>query len=239
MNTTNPIAPALVLGLSLMGAAAIGAYSFYRVHTLDNTLSVTGSATSEAKADSAKWTVSLSRSSYEDGIAAAQTRVAADAKQISEFLTKGGLPAAGVTVSPTFVDREYSSDQNAPTRYTVRLDVTADSDKPELIEELSKNISTLAARGIVVSAQTPQYYISNLPELRISLIGKAVQDAKARASEIAKSTGRSVGALQSASGGVVQVLAPNSVDVSDYGNYDTSTIDKKVMVTARATFYIR
>ncbi len=239
MNTNNPIAPALVLGLSLMGAATIGAYSFYRVHTLDNTLSVTGSATTDAKADSAKWTVSVSRSAYEEGIAAAQTRVASDAKQISDFLTKGGIPAEGVSVSPTFVDREYSSDQNAPVRYTVRLDVTASSDKPELIEQLSKNISSLAARGIVVSAQTPQYYISNLPELRVSLIGKAVEDAKARASEIAKSTGRSVGALQSASGGVVQVLAENSVDVSDYGNYDTSTIQKKVMVTARATFYIR
>ena len=73
----------------------------------------------------------------------------------------------------------------------------------------------------------------------MALIGKAVQDAKARAESIAKSTGQSVGALKSASSGVVQVMAPNSVDISDYGSYDTSTIDKQIMVTARATFFLK
>jgi hypothetical protein len=235
----NTVAPALVLGLCLMGAAGIGAYAFYKVHTLDNTLTVTGSATTDATADSAKWTVSLSRSAYEADLPNAQTRIANDAKQVSDFFTKGGIASDKVTISPVYVDREYSSDQNAPLRYTVRTDVSVESDKPELVQKLSKDISALAARGIVVSAQMPQYYISNLPELRVSLIGKAVEDAKARAEQIAKSTDRSVGALQSASGGVVQVLAAGSVDISDYGNYDTSTIDKKVMVTARATFYLR
>ncbi len=230
---------ALALGLSLIIAAMVGSYAFYRVHTLDNTLTVTGSATQEATADSAKWTVSLSRSAYEGSVAQAQAALAADEQQIAAFMTKGGIAADKIRTSPTYVDREYSQDQNAPQKYTVRGDVTITSDDPKLVEKLSKDISVLAARGIVVSAQTPEYYISNLPELRIALIGKAVADAKARATEIAKSTGRSVGALQSASGGVVQVLAPDSIDVSDYGNYDTSTIDKKVMVTARATFYLR
>ena len=236
---TSPIAPATIIGLCLMGAAAIGAYSFFRVHTLYNILSVTGSATQDATADSAKWTVSISRSTYESELAGTQNRVSSDAKQVSDFFVKGGIEKANITTSPVFVDREYSSDQNAPLRFMVRTDITVESDKPELIEKLSKEIGTLTARGVVVSAQMPQYYISNLPELRVSLIGKAVQDAKARAEQIAQSTGRGVGALQSASGGVVQVLASNSVDISDYGNYDTSTIDKKVMVTARATFYLR
>jgi hypothetical protein len=239
MNYSSPIAPALTLGLCLVAAAAVGSYSFYRVHTLDNTLSVTGSATATSTADSARWTVSLSRSAYEGDIAQTQARVASDAKQVADFLVKGGVSQDGVTVSPTYVDREYSSDQNAPIRYTVRLDVTADSKDPKLVEQLAKNIGALASRGIVVSAQMPQYFISDLPKQRIALIGRAVEDAKARATEIAKSTGRGVGSLQSASGGVVQVLAPNSIDVSDYGNYDTSTIEKKVMVTARATFYLR
>lgn len=237
---TSPIAPATIIGFCLVAAAAVGSYSFYRVHTLDNTLSVTGSATQEATADSAKWTVSISRSGYEAALSDTQTRVSADARAVSDFFAKKGIEKDKITASPVFVDREYySSDQNAPLRYMVRADVTIESDKPELVEQLTKDIGSLTARGIVVSSQMPQYYISNLPELRVALIGKAVEDAKARAEEIAKSTDRRVGALQSASGGVVQVLASNSVDISDYGNYDTSTIDKKVMVTARATFYLR
>jgi len=34
----------------------------------------------------------------------------------------------------------------------------------------------------------------------------------------------------------VQVMPVNSVDISDYGNYDTSTIDKDVMVTVKTIF---
>jgi hypothetical protein len=70
-------------------------------------------------------------------------------------------------------------------------------------------------------------------------LGEAITDAKARAEEIAKSGGAKVGKLMSASSGVVQVLAPNSTNVEDYGSYDTSTIQKEVSVTARASFGVR
>lgn len=239
MDTRAQAFPALVLGLCLIVAAAVGSYAFYRVHTLDNTLTVTGSATQEATADTARWTVSLSRSAYEESVPAAQAKMSADQDAVRTFFAKGGVAADKITMSPTYVDREYSADQNAPLRYSVRSDVTVEQADPAVVEKLSHDISTLSSCGIIVSAQMPQYYISNLPELRIALIGKAVTDAKARAEEIAKATGKHVGPLQSSSGGVVQVLSPNSIDVSDYGNYDTSTIDKKVMVTARATFYLR
>jgi hypothetical protein len=79
----------------------------------------------------------------------------------------------------------------------------------------------------------------DLPELRVSLLGEALKDARARATEIAKSANTKVGALKSAASGVVQVSAPNSIDVSDYGNYDTSSMDKDVMVTVRATFLVQ
>jgi hypothetical protein len=39
--------------------------------------------------------------------------------------------------------------------------------------------------------------------------------------------------------GVVQVTQPNSVDISDYGNYDVSTIEKEVMITVRASFSLK
>ena len=90
-----------------------------------------------------------------------------------------------------------------------------------------------------LSPQQPEYYISKLPALRVSLLGRAIADARARASEIAKSGSTAVGALKSASSGVVQVMAPNSTNVEDYGSYDTSTIQKQVMVSARVTFYTK
>lgn len=44
------------------------------------------------------------------------------------------------------------------------------------------------------------------------------------------------GAVQSANMGVVQVMSVDSVEVSDYGAYDTSNIEKEVMVIVKATF---
>ena len=233
------IKASVVLAVGIALASLIGSLTMYRVRSLDNTLSVTGSAKQEVDADAAKWTVSVSRSAYEGSVPEVQTQVSRDVQVVVGFFTAGKIPAKNITTSPVSVDQEYSSDNNAPRRYTVRVQITVTSDDVHLIEKLSKDIGGLAQRGIIVSAGTPEYFVTTLPELRIALIGKAVEDAKARAEQIAKSTGQKVGALKSASGGVVQVLAPNSIEVSDYGSYDTQTIQKEVMVTARAVFLIR
>ena len=83
----NNTVPALILGLGIVVAAFIGAYSFYQVHTLNNTLSVTGSATATSTADTARWTVTVSRTAYEGTIASTQTSVAKDAQAVVDFLT--------------------------------------------------------------------------------------------------------------------------------------------------------
>ena len=233
------ITGAFVLGLGLVVSAWIGANAFYKVHTLDNTLSVTGSATEDVQADAAKWTVSVSRTATEDAIGPTETRVSNDTQVVVDYFAAAKITADNIVTSPVYADQNYNNDSNAPRTYNVHEDITVQSDDPQLIQKLSKDINQLTSKGVLVSAQAPEYYVSTLPKIRVALIGTAVLDAKARAMAIASSTGQKVGALESASGGVVQVMAPNSVgDVNDYGSYDTSTIDKQVMVTAHATFYI-
>jgi hypothetical protein len=231
--------PAVVLALGLIVAASIGAYAFYGVRSFDNTLSVTGSATMEVEADAAKWTVSISRLAFEGEIPYIQSRVSADTQRTVDFFEKAGVAPEVILVSPVSVDQEYTSDTNAPRRYNVRQDISISSDDPAHVERLSHDIEDLIAGGILVNSYRPEYYVTGLPSIRVALVGKAVEDARARAIEIASSTGQKVGRLKSASSGVVQVMAPNSVEVSDYGSYDTSTIDKQVMVTARAVFFLR
>ncbi len=235
----NELGPSGVLALGIVIAAIIGAYAFYSVHALSNTLTVTGSATATSTADIAKLTVSVSRPAYEGSIADVQSRVASDARAVVDFLVKDGFDRDAISESAVSIDREYSSDSNAPIKYSIREEVSFQSNDPRHVERVSKTVSDLSSRGILVNVSQPQYYISNLAELRISLVGEAVKDAKARAESIAKSAGQHVGRLQSAASGVVQVMAPNSVDVADYGSYDTSTIEKQVMVTTKAVFLVR
>jgi uncharacterized protein len=233
------VGPALVLSIGIVFAALIAALAFYNVHTMGNTLTVTGSATATSTADTGKLSVVVSRTAFEGDISGTQRSVAADITIVTRFFENNGIAKDTAEIGTVYVDREYSSNESAPRRYTVRQEVVVTSDDPALIENLSKEVASLSSRGIFLQVNQPQYFISNLPELRVKLVGEAVKDAKARAESIAESAGQSVGRLQSAAGGVVQVLAPNSIDVADYGSYDTSTIEKTVMVTTKAVFQVR
>ena len=49
-------------------------------------------------------------------------------------------------------------------------------------------------------------------------------------------TGGSLGKLRGVDVGVFQVTSPNSTEVSDYGVYDTSTLQKDVTAVVNVTF---
>jgi hypothetical protein len=71
------------------------------------------------------------------------------------------------------------------------------------------------------------------------LLTQATKDAKDRAQKIAENTGKKIDSLQTASQGVFQVTAKNSVEVSDYGTYDTASLEKKVTGVVRASFSLK
>jgi hypothetical protein len=168
--------------------------------------------------------------------------LAKDADSVKLFLKTNSIADDTITSSQVFVEEIYKYDSNnnsGPREFNLRQEIVVQSKDVRAIDVLSKNVSELAQKGVFLMGNHLEYFVSNLPELRVSLLGDAVKDAKARAVEIAKAGGQSVGALKSASSGVVQVLAPNSIEVTDYGSYDTQSIEKDVMVTARATFFVR
>ena len=208
----------------------------------DSTIAVTGSASKSIKADQATWHIDVRRTAYASGTALAYAQVAKDGGIVTSYFTSQNLASSTVTESVISTDENYNQDQNSPKSYNVRETVTVQTTDVDAIDTLSRQLGALTAKvasDTLLAPQQPEYYVSTLPQLRISLVGEAIKDAKARAVEIAKSGGTSVGALKSASSGVVQVLAPNSTNVEDYGSYDTSTIQKQVMVTARAVFYVK
>jgi hypothetical protein len=235
------VVPSILLGIALvLGMGIIGWGVSARGQ--QNTISVTGSASQEARADEATWTINLQETAYQGGVPAASAQVTHDLNAIAAYLTKQQLASSTVTTSVVSSYENYSSDKNTPSDYNVSGSVTLSTSDVDKVDTLSHDIGSLNALvspSDLVSPQQPQYYISTLPDLRVSLLGAAVKDAKARAEQIAQSGGSSVGPLQLASSGVVQVLSPNSTNVEDYGQYDTSTIQKQVMVTVRASFYVR
>lgn len=236
----NPFVPlAAILGLALILATGIGAWAVFAVRGLDNTISVTGSAKTAVTADAVKLSFSLSRTATAESLSGANVALEGDVTRAKAFLSASSVPDTEITIDPVMTNEMYDGNNQAPTRYMLTRAVRINSTRVEAIRALADRVSTLSTGGTVVQANPPEYYYTKLADLRVSLLAEAVKDAKARAEAIAKESGRSVGTLQSSSSGVVQVLAPNSIDVSDYGQYDTSSIEKEIMITVRTTFRVQ
>jgi hypothetical protein len=198
-------------------------------------ITVTGSAKTTATADNAVWVLNVSLSS--PTVATAVNKVDADVAALSQYLTKGGIPADALTLGAvaTFANEEYSNG-NATGRilsYRATREVTVRSTDVQLVAKLSQGIGSLLATGINYG---PQYYISNLPELRPQLMAEAMKDAKVRAEALTKAVGGNIGSLVNVKAGPIQITTPDSTMTADYGAYDTTTIEKTVTATVSVTF---
>jgi hypothetical protein len=201
-------------------------------------ITVTGSAKTSATADNAVWVLNVSLSSQ--NVATAVKQVDADVASLSKYLAEGGIPSEALTLGAvsTYANEEYSNG-NATGRiltYRASREVTVRSQDVQLVSKLSQGIGSLLATGINANNYGPQYYISNLPELRPQLMAEAMKDAKVRAEALTKAVGGDIGALVNVKAGPIQITTPDSTMTADYGAYDTSTIEKTVTATVSVTF---
>lgn len=245
-DTKNVLLLAGIIGLSIIISTLIGGLSIYKMRSLDDVLSVTGSARAHVVADQVKWSSSLSRTMKQSQLKKGYADMAQDLTLVKAFFQSHNIPENNLTISP-IVMNEYYDYNSANTissvpkekQYTLSQTISLSSSDVSGITTLAKQSSELIDKGVIFMSGNLEYYYSGLADLRVSLLSSAIRDARARADKIASSGGERVGTLRSASSGVVQVLPANSVEVSDYGTYDTSSIDKEVMLTVKAAFSIR
>jgi hypothetical protein len=226
----------LVVGLCLIIAAGLASFTFFYVRTKGDTLAVTGSVKQVVVSDLAKWTGAFQRNIPQEELKSGYAQMKQDEALIIQFFKDYGFSESDVIISPVFMEAPFQYDPNAPKEYILRQNVQIQSKDVNKINEMTKNTQILIDRGVIYSTYSLEYYYTKLPEIRIALLKDAVEDAKSRAQKIAESTGLKVGTIKSANAGVVQVLQVNSTDISDYGAYDTSTIEKEIMVTVTAIF---
>jgi uncharacterized protein len=230
----------VILGICLIIAAGIGSFTFYWVRSQKtDTLTVTGSVKKEVTSDLAKWTSTFTRNVPIDSLKDGYTQMATDQQAVLKFFKDQGIDVNKVLISPVFMQAPFQYDPNAAKEYILTQNVEIQSNDVNKVTSMAKNTQVLIEEGVIFSTNTLEYYYTKLPDLRISLLSDAAADAKKRAQKIAESTGLVVGSIKSANAGVVQVLQVNSNEVSDYGTYDTSTIEKEVMVTVTAIFNLK
>jgi hypothetical protein len=121
---------------------------------------------------------------------------------------------------------------------TGNLVITVNTKNINLVKEVSAKIYS-DIFGVSISNVSAEYFFNGLKDIRVDMLTEATKNASERAEAVAKAGGSSLGSITSLSSGVFQVTAPNSVQVDDYGAYDTSTIEKKVTAVVKANFSIR
>ena len=229
----------IILGVCLIISAMIASYTFYIVRQPEDTLAVTGSVRQKVTSDVVKWTSNFSRTVPSEELIQGYNQMENDKKIVIDFFAENGFSEQDINISPVFMEQLYLYDPNAPKENVLRQNVIIQSNDVEKVTSMAKNTQKLIDAGVIFSTQTLEYFYSKLPELRIELIPDAINDAKLRAQKIAEGSGKKIEAIKSANLGVVQVLPVNSTEVSDYGTYDTSTIEKEVMIPVTVVFTIK
>ncbi len=234
---------ALTIGGALIIATLIGGIFYATKSTTGkDILTVTGSARKEVVADTVLWRTAITRNVGYADLKAGYAQMAVDLASVKAFLKTNGVADEAVTTQPIMMNEDWTN--NGPVaqeskRYTLSQSIEIKSADVNGITALAQKSSDLINKGVLFQSQGLEYYYTQLADLRVTMLGDAIADAKARAQQMAKAGGQRVGSLQSATSGVVQVLSRGSVEVSDYGSYDTSKIQKDVMVTVRATFGVK
>ncbi len=203
---------------------------------------MTGSADQIITSDTVKWQSNFSRSTGLDNVKEGYPAMKQDLEAIMKYLKENGVNEKDITLNAVNISSNYSANnygQSAVTGYTLNQQITVQSSDVDKITKVAQNSGNLISQGIFFTSNAPEYYYSKLNDIKLNLLAKATQNAKVRAERIAESTGASVGQVNSASMGVFQITPVNSTDLSDYGSYDTTSIDKRVMAVVKTSFLVK
>ncbi len=233
----------LILSTGLIVVALIVGATLHSIKVSDSTVSVTGSAQKIITSDTAKWYGSFSRTVGVDGLKDGYAQMKKDLEVTMAYLKECKLSGEMITVNPITVSPMYEGvaygGQGKLTGYVLTQQIIVEKNNVDDVRLAAQNSGNLLNQNVIFTSSQVEYYYSKLDDLKLDLLADATSNAKERAERIAKSSGAAVGQLRSAGMGVFQITAINSTDVSDYGSYDTSAIQKKVTAVARTSFSLR
>jgi uncharacterized protein len=226
------------LSLSLVVSSFIFTKAIGEFKQANDVLTVTGSAKKPIMSDYI--ILRFSVSSQEPTAQAAYQNLKSQTEKLQAYLQERQVPDDAITLgainTQTISEIINGSETGQILAYRLSQQLEIRSDKVERYTELFQQASELIDEGINLVSEPPQYLYTKLGQLRVEMVAEATKDAKARADAIAKSTGNEVGAIRSARTGVFQITSRNSTDVSDYGVYDTSSLEKDITAVVSVEF---
>ncbi|MEN9880999.1 MAG: hypothetical protein RLZZ308_182 [Candidatus Parcubacteria bacterium] len=247
----NIVVCSVLLACSLIVSASLLSKGLAKINRSD-AISVTGTAERIVESDAGKWTFTITKQADSGSMGYVSGQIKEQQAVVLSYLTSQGLNEKGITVQPVVstvvcqsqnqVMYDTNGRQQCSGTYSYALTQTfiVEADDVTRLKAITLNAQTaLSAKGVYIQTVQVDFFYSKLADLRVQLLEEAAKNAKDRAEAIAKSTGDMIGGVRTASQGVFQVTQKNSTEVSDYGSYDTQTIEKKVTAIVRASFEVK
>jgi uncharacterized protein len=235
----------LLLSSAVLLSVIVLSKSYNFKYKKQETILVTGLAEHNFSSDLIVWRGSFSRKSSDTKSAYAALKN--DENAIRKYLQAQGVNGNEIVFSAVNIQQEYENYRDSYGNYynkfagynliqNIRIE-SADIDK---IEKVSREVTQLIDSGVELNSQDPQYYYTQLSELKIELLAKASEDGKIRAQTIAANSGSKLGKLLKANMGVFQITGQNNNEDYSYGGtFNTSSRHKTASITMRMEFGIQ
>ena len=237
----------IILGLCIALATILSTLIFAKTLVkikkfTSEVIQVTGSAEKKIVSDLSIWHINLS--SYAPQMSEAYDRLKTYSATVRHYLGKKGLKDNEIFTTQIYTETIYKRNLKGYTTNEIegfRLSKSIDvqSTNVYLVTEVSRKITSLLKKGVNLSSDPPQYFYTNLAQLKLDMISQATEDAKNRAQKMADATGNEIGHMHSADMGVFQITSVNSTEVSNWGVNDTSSLEKKVTAVVHVDFGIK
>ncbi len=239
------IKKSLVWGISIVITAMILGGAFQNRNQGENTISVTGKAEKTFSSDLIVWRGSFSRNA--STLKEAYDLLNQDIEVVKKYLKGKGVKDNEPVFDAVDIQKLYRTETDKDgietsyfTGYLLTQVVKIESKDVDRIEKLSREVTELINQGLEFNSASPEYYYTQLANLKIEMIAEATKDARLRAEKIAQESGSSLGDLKNGDMGVFQIVAPNSSD-EDYswgGSLNTSSREKSASITMSLAFNV-
>lgn len=240
----NALYPAII-GLSIIiSTVLVGNAYKYRFKSTES-ISVTGMAEKNFSSDLIVWNGNYSRKSMD--LKTAYALLKQDEQKIRSYLKGKGLPENGIVYSAVTINKEFNYSYDSEGRqtgaeftgYNLTQWVTVQSTDIDKVELISREVTELIESGVEFNSAAPSYYYTKLADLKLDLLAKAAEDARNRASTIAKNSGSGLGKVRKATMGVFQITAENSNEDYSYGGvFNTTSRNKTATITMKVEYEI-
>ena len=168
-----------------------------------------------------------------------------DKKKVEDFLKrKYSLAEGEFELKPARIGEEYKINERGFStdefiKFELRQSIKIESRDVEKVAGISSSFVDILDEGVKMVSGSPSYLYTKLDDLKVEMIGRATNNARERAIRIAKEGKFKLGPIADVRVGIFQITPVNSMEISDYGMNDTSTIDKEIKSVVEIKYFVK